>query len=441
MWCLCMLLSIHHKYQMGNVRTYGISKYATINCRHGNRCLQNKCHEMRRWQSMSFIIVFFRNWWIHFEYREMEYYDEVMELKNKQPTAVPSVGADIHRTDEEISKTIESIEVRRGRIRFGIFFNQSIRYCIVRMWLDQVLNHRQHHVSPPMNERRESHPNRNRNQRARITQNTQPKVSTTSSGTSWRCRRKLRIYFSTSPGECLPLSLQRMSHADDGAFFSFRYSAPKIDITYTLQPFVPDFIPAVGDIDAFLKVNAPQPFAANKNRIPEFIDKLGLEILDEPCGEQSEPALLHMKLRSISTTNPNAPGPPPSVSKSTRDVEKWITEVQALRANQPYPTVVQNNGGPDIDALMVEWPAKMEQALNTIGFPSANLKCSLQFYIEMVCGLFDIPLTLNNEQTDYILSLNTLFNLYLAVKNPVEWSARFCEGNYVFFFRLGSHWQ
>lgn len=219
MWCLCMLLSIHHKYQMGNVRTYGISKYATINCRHGNRCLQNKCHEMRRWQSMSFIIVFFRNWWIHFEYREMEYYDEVMELKNKQPTAVPSVGADIHRTDEEISKTIESIEVRRGRIRFGIFFNQSIRYCIVRMWLDQVLNHRQHHVSPHMNERRESHPNRNRNQRARITQNTQPKVSTTSSGTSWRCRRKLRIYFSTSPGECLPLSLQRMSHADDGAFF------------------------------------------------------------------------------------------------------------------------------------------------------------------------------------------------------------------------------
>lgn len=227
MWCLCMLLSIHHKYQMGNVRTYGISKYATINCRHGNRCLQNKCHEMRRWQSMSFIIVFFRNWWIHFEYREMEYYDEVMELKNKQPTAVPSVGADIHRTDEEISKTIESIEVRRGRIRFGIFFNQSIRYCIVRMWLDQVLNHRQHHVSPHMNERRESHPNRNRNQRARITQNTQPKVSTTSSGTSWRCRRKLRIYFSTSPGECLPLSLQRMSHADDGAFFFLQILSAK----------------------------------------------------------------------------------------------------------------------------------------------------------------------------------------------------------------------
>lgn len=175
----------------------------------------------------------------------------------------------------------------------------------------------------------------------------------------------------------------------------------------------------MGDIDAFLKVNAPQSFN-EKSKIPQFIEKLGLEILDEPCGEQSEPALLHMKLRSISTTNPHAPGPPPSVSKSTKDVEKWIAEVQALRANQPYPMVVHSKNCPDIDTLMTEWPAKMEQSLNTIGFPNANLNCSLKFYIELICGLFDIPMALANDQTDYILSLNTLFNLYLAVKNPVE---------------------
>lgn len=33
-----------------------------------------------------------------------------------------------------------------------------------------------------------------------------------------------------------------------------RYTPQKIDIDYKLQPFIPDFIPAVGDIDAFLKV-------------------------------------------------------------------------------------------------------------------------------------------------------------------------------------------
>lgn len=127
-----------------------------------------------------------------------------------------------------------------------------------------------------------------------------------------------------------------------------------------------------------------------------------------------------MKLRSISTTNPHAPGPPPSVSKSSKDIEKWVAEVQALRASQPYPMVLHSKAAPDIDTLMTEWPPKMEQMLNSIGFPSANLNCSLKLYIEVLCGLLDIPLALTNDQTDYIFALNTLFNLYLAVKNPVE---------------------
>lgn len=198
-----------------------------------------------------------------------------------------------------------------------------------------------------------------------------------------------------------------------------RYSAPKIDINYTLQPFIPDFIPAVGDIDAFLKVVPPKTFSEN-SRVPEFIDRLGLDMLDEPCGEQSEPALLHMKLRSVSTNNPRTPGPPPAIAKSSKDIEKWIAEVQALHANQPYPMVIHSKPAPDIDSLMVEWPSKMEHILNTVGFPSAQMNCSLKFYIELMCGLFDIPLPPTNSQVDYLLALNTLFNLYLAIKNPVE---------------------
>ena len=34
----------------------------------------------------------------------------------------------------------------------------------------------------------------------------------------------------------------------------FRYTPQAIDLDYKLKPFIPDFIPAVGDIDAFLKV-------------------------------------------------------------------------------------------------------------------------------------------------------------------------------------------
>lgn len=182
---------------------------------------------------------------------------------------------------------------------------------------------------------------------------------------------------------------------------------------------MPDFIPAVGDIDAFLKVVPPKPFSAT-SKVNEFIDRLGLDILDEPCGNQSEAALLHMKLRSISTSNTRKPVPPPSISKSSKDIEKWISEVQTLHANQPYPMVTQNKLTPDIDSLMIEWPQKMEHILNTVGFPNAQLNCSLKFYIELMCGLLDIPLPPTNNQVDYLLALSTLFNLYLAVKNPME---------------------
>lgn len=204
-----------------------------------------------------------------------------------------------------------------------------------------------------------------------------------------------------------------------------------------MQPFIPEFIPAVGDIDAFLKV-VPPKLANEKQNATEYIMKLGLEILDEPCGQQSEPALLHMKLRSIST-QPRTPAsgtglgsgsgsgggsgaiPPPSVSRNTRDIEKWITEIQNLHVNQPFPMVMhRRKPAQDIDSLMNEWPPEMERMLNNLGFPNAYLNCSLPFYIELISSLFDIPIPPMKTQSDYIFALYTLFNLYMAVNNPIQ---------------------
>ena len=36
-----------------------------------------------------------------------------------------------------------------------------------------------------------------------------------------------------------------------------KHRAQTIILDYKLKPFIPDYIPAVGDIDAFLKVEAP----------------------------------------------------------------------------------------------------------------------------------------------------------------------------------------
>ena len=71
-------------------------------------------------------------------------------------------------------------------------------------------------------------------------------------------------------------------------FVGYRYTPQKIELQYKLAPFIPDYIPAVGDIDAFLKV--PRPDGAP--------DRVGLTVLDEPAAEQSEPAVLHLQLRS-----------------------------------------------------------------------------------------------------------------------------------------------
>ena len=65
-----------------------------------------------------------------------------------------------------------------------------------------------------------------------------------------------------------------------------KYRAQTIILDYKLKPFIPDYIPAVGDIDAFLKVGRPD----------REEDGLGLSVVDEPLAGQSDPAVLELTL-------------------------------------------------------------------------------------------------------------------------------------------------
>lgn len=215
-----------------------------------------------------------------------------------------------------------------------------------------------------------------------------------------------------------------------------------MSIDYVLQPFIPEFIPAVGDIDAFLKV-VPQKLTNDRRGSSAFIAKLGIDVLDEPSGQQSDPALLHMKLRSLSTQvrhgggtggssggsgsrmgtggANSAAGPMVPVAKSAKDVERWIAEIHNLHVNQPFPMIMHRRKPlQDIDALMNEWPPELERTLNAMGFPNAYLDCSLEFYVRLICTVFDIVIPSTESQSDYIFALYTLFNLFLAVKNPIN---------------------
>lgn len=51
-----------------------------------------------------------------------------------------------------------------------------------------------------------------------------------------------------------------------------RYKPQRIDLETTLRPFVPEFVPCVGEVDAFLKMNKPDGAK----------EDLGITVLDEP---------------------------------------------------------------------------------------------------------------------------------------------------------------
>ncbi len=64
-----------------------------------------------------------------------------------------------------------------------------------------------------------------------------------------------------------------------------RYKPQKIDLETKLKSFVPDYIPAVGEVDAFLKMPKPDGNKAD----------LGITVLDEPALNHEDKTALDLK--------------------------------------------------------------------------------------------------------------------------------------------------
>lgn len=187
--------------------------------------------------------------------------------------------------------------------------------------------------------------------------------------------------------------------------FITRYTPQNIDLDTKLRPFIPEFIPAVGDIDAFIKVPRPDGVA----------DKLGLVALDEPCAKQSDPTVLDLQLRAISketTYKSVAVKTLENADKRPKEIDAWINSISNLHRSKPPPTVHYSRNMPDIETLMQEWPPDFEETLNQVGLPSAELECSLEDYVELICGIMDIPVHRSRIQ-----SLHVLFSLFLEFRN------------------------
>lgn len=184
-----------------------------------------------------------------------------------------------------------------------------------------------------------------------------------------------------------------------------RYKPHDVELDTQMKPFIPDYIPAVGDIDSFLKVPHPE----GKK------DGLGLTVLDEPAAQQSDPTVLDMRLRLASKqTNlkPITVRCIENADKEPKKITRWIENIQKVHREKPPPTVVYSKNMPDIEKLMQVWPHDFEELLKTVPLPPANIDLTTEQYSRIVCSVLDIPVYENLTE-----SLHVLFTLYSEFKN------------------------
>ncbi|GLE06386.1 hypothetical protein PINS_up015633 [Pythium insidiosum] len=183
-----------------------------------------------------------------------------------------------------------------------------------------------------------------------------------------------------------------------------RFKPQDIELETRLKCFIPEYIPAVGDMDAFLKLARP-------DGEPDF---LGLKTLDEPALQQSDATVLDLQLRSTSKKKHGdvVVRSLENAEKSPKDIDRWIRSIAELHRTKPPPQVHYSKPMPDIESLMQVWPDEFEELLAKTPLPSAALDVSLEQYSRVICALLDIPVHRNVFE-----SLHVLFTLYLEFRS------------------------
>jgi len=188
-----------------------------------------------------------------------------------------------------------------------------------------------------------------------------------------------------------------------------RYDPPPSDVPTPLKPFVPDYIPAIGDIDEFVKV--PRPDGRP--------DELGLRVLDEPAARQSDATVLSLRLRHANKQSGGAAtaAEVQSIDKPEGEPEKlnnWIENVKSLHAGDrgAVASVSYSKNMPDVETLMTEWDPEVEEVLRTIRIPDETMGVDLRRQAKLSCAALDIPVYDN-----LVESLHVMFTTYLEFKN------------------------
>lgn len=183
-----------------------------------------------------------------------------------------------------------------------------------------------------------------------------------------------------------------------------------VELTVHWKPFIPPLTPAIGAIDAFIKV--PRPDGE--------LDDLGLVILDEPSIAQSNPQVLRMELReeygisSPANEGDGYAGFIENAPKNQKALTSWLDAIEEIHRNRPPGNFIYSSTMPEIQDLMEVWPKAFEDALDAVGLPSAELDVSFEDLVRLMCAILEIPV-----RNNIVESLHCLFTLFAEFeRNP-----------------------
>lgn len=218
------------------------------------------------------------------------------------------------------------------------------------------------------------------------------------------------------------------------------YTPTRVNHATPLKPFVPEYVPAIGDIDEFIKV--PRPDGKE--------DELGLRALDEVSpSAQSDPVALSLRLRRETKRRLLSGGgggaatggrdlasllddEVTSVQYPEREPEtlrNWIETVAGLRGGRlesggvgrrrgfenETSAVLYSRNMPDIESLMRAWDGDEEEVLTKLKPTEAGIPVPLRERAEIVCAALDVPVYEN-----IVESMHVVFSTYLEFKrNPI----------------------
>ena len=184
-----------------------------------------------------------------------------------------------------------------------------------------------------------------------------------------------------------------------------KFQPEPVELNVHWKPFIPELVPAIGAIDAFIKI--PRPDGE--------LDSLGLVIVDEPSIAQSNPQVLKMELREqYGISSPGNEGDAyvgmiEDAPKNRKALDSWLESIEDIHRKRPPPVMMYSRPMPEMEELMEPFSPKFEETLNALVLPSCEIDLSFDDYARVVCALLDIP-TSNN----LVESLHHLFSLYVS---------------------------